>query len=136
MTSSDCHIGSLDDIEFNAFLKSVGSEDTEWRQSLPWLPPTPPGTFWNSILVVWARQHDLPVDDVDELTIRVRVSRTQLLRFVDEIFWPKDGGSTYGWRPIIMIKDQEVINRLEILRKHLRERLREDKTYYIEADEF
>lgn len=134
MTSSDCHIGSLDDVEFNAFLKTAGSEDTGWRQSLPWLPPTPPGTFWNSVLVVWARQNALPLEDIDELTIRVWVSRSQLLRFVDEIFWPKSDGSTPASQQII--SDQEIATRVETLRKQLRERLRDDKIYYIEADEF
>lgn len=134
MTTSDCSIGTIDDAEFKALLHSEPLIKSGWHHNLVWLPPRPIGEYWKTVLYVWAKQHALVVEDVDELTIRVAVSRVQLLQFLDEVFWREEDAAFQREKEVL--KHDKVVDRVERLRKHARECLRDDRTYLLEADEF
>lgn len=138
MTYSDCWIDTLDDADFKALRELFASQwttETKLSDNLCLLPPTPsPGNYWISILWVWAKKHALTVERVDELKIRVAVSRAQLLQFLDEVFWREEEAQDRSDREII--KHLRSVERVERLRAHARQCLRDDKTYFIVADEF
>src|SRR5258708_4254602 len=115
MTYSDCWIDTVDDEEFRAFITERASIDTPRVEKIFMLPP-PPQPYWINTVLDWAKAQGLPIGYSDGRTLaKVAVSRTQLLDFLD---------STLG---------RESVPRL---RAHVRDRLRDDRTYLIVADEF
>jgi hypothetical protein len=119
MTYSDAWIDTIDDAEFDAFLRERRSHHTLREEQIFLLPPPPrPGTYWIKIVRDWAVVQSLAIEHVDPLTIRVRVSRAQLVRFIDNTFGPEPVGKTAA------------------LRAHVCACLRDDRTYLIIADEF
>jgi hypothetical protein len=117
MTDSDAWLDTVDDEEFAAVLKERRSPDLPLAERIFLLPP-PPRPYWITRVREWAETKSLPVDQVDPLEIRVRVSRAQLLEFIEETFGPEAAG------------------KVAALRAHVRERLHDDRTYLIVADEF
>jgi hypothetical protein len=119
MTYSDAWIDTVDDAEFDALIRERRSHHTPREEKIFLLPPPPrPGNYWINIVRDWAAAQSLAIEYVDPLTIRVRVSRAQLVRFIDNTFGPEPVGKTAA------------------LRAHVRARLRDDRTYLIVAAEF
>jgi hypothetical protein len=119
VTYSDAWIDTIDDDEFAAFLKERRTHDTPLEGRIFLLPPPPrPGNYWINLVKEWTAKQGLPVEYVDPLEIRVAVSRTQLLKFIDDTFGSEPAG------------------KVAKLRAHVREHLRDDRTYLVVADEF
>jgi hypothetical protein len=132
MTYSDCWISTVDDTEFRALLTS--QRDTEWDGRLDMLPPALADDYWINIVRRWAAGHALVVEQSDPLEIQVVVSRAQLLQFLDEVFWRKGEARDREEREIL--KHLRRVEKVERLRGHALQFLRDDKTYLILADEF
>jgi hypothetical protein len=121
MTYRDCWIDTIDDEEFKALIaRQSGSEAR--RVNRIELLPSLPGTchFWISIVKEWAAVENLSIEYVDPICIQVPVSRAQLQRFLDHVFGP----------------EMSLPQNLQNLRAHIRQHLRDDRTYLIVADEF
>src|SRR4051812_39061527 len=85
MTFSDAWIDTVDDDEFAAVLKEERARDLPYAERIFKLPP-PPSPYWITVVRQWASSTGLTVEEVDPLESRARVSRAQLLRFLDDTF--------------------------------------------------
>jgi DNA-binding transcriptional regulator YdaS (Cro superfamily) len=132
MTYSDCWISTVDDTEFRALLSS--QRDTEGGERLDLLPPALANNYWINIVRGWAASHALAVEQSAPLGIQIVVSREQLLQFLDEVFWRKEEARDREQRETL--KYLRRVEKVERLRGHALQVLRDDKTYLIVADEF
>jgi hypothetical protein len=121
MTYSDCWIDTVDDGDFKALIAGQIGSDAH-RVNRIELLPSPPGMchLWPPIVKEWASEENLSIDYIDPICLQVPVSREQLLQFLDHIF---------GREPLLPPN-------LQKLRAHIRQHLRDDRTYLIVADEF
>jgi hypothetical protein len=118
-TYSDAWIQTVDDPDFKALVDSQSSMDTRRADKLYLLPPAPqPSRYSINIVRDWAKANGLAVEYVDHLEIQVHVTRQQLARFLEETYGPENESVTAP------------------LQRHVRERLRDDCTYLVVADEF
>ena len=115
MTYSDCWIDTVDDDAFKALV--AGEHRRAHRIELL---PSPPGSchYWIPVVKEWAAEHSVPIHYIDPVWIQVPVSRAQLQRFLDDVFGPDPNAPP------------------QRLRVHVREHLRDDRTYLIVAEEF
>jgi hypothetical protein len=93
--------------------------DTRRADKLFLLPPRPvPGEYSINLVKEWAAANALRVEHTDHLEIQVRVTRRQLARFLEETFGEEEDSLAAP------------------LQRHVRERLCEDCTYLVRADDF
>ena len=121
MTYSDCWIDTIDDGDFKALIAGQSGSDAR-RVNRIELLPSPPGMWhvWLPIVKEWASGENLSVDYIDPICIQVPVSRAQLQRFLDHVFG----------------REPSLPQNLQRLLAHVRQHLRDDRTYLIVADEF
>ena len=119
MTYSDAWVDTIDDPEFRALIDSQSGTGSRRADKLFLLPHAPrPGDYLINVVREWAAANGLCVEHNGHLEIQVRVTRQQLARFLEETFGPERDSAAAP------------------LQRHVRERLRDDCTYLVVADEF
>lgn len=112
MTDSAGWIDTEDDAELKAFITERSGWDVKLADK-PFLFGPAPRPYWITLVQEWAALNGLPVEHTSHIEIRVRVSKQQVLAFLEWAYGTPPSPTGFATT-----------------------RLRDDRTYYLYADEF